>query len=183
MGKSSNFSTGQTNSYGIELCSDTSTSGGSYIDFTYPNGSSSFYAGRMLYANNTGYFAWNAKLTPAGSENIASPFQMILYNDGVLNVQTKLEVPAITLNGSDLAGLLSDKVNTTNPTFTQNLTIENTATTGTSNIYLNTNNSTKTARIYMDEAGLIKLDNDSVTALQVFPNGVLGTGKRVQKHF
>ena len=32
----------------------------------------------------------------------------------------------------------------------------------------------------MDETGLIKLDNNSVTALQVFPNGVLTTGRRIQ---
>ena len=38
MGKSSSFATGATDSYGIELCSDTAFSGGSYIDFTYPLG-------------------------------------------------------------------------------------------------------------------------------------------------
>ena len=67
----------------------------------------------------------------------------------------------------------------TNPAFTENLIVENTATTGTSNIYLKTNNSTKTARVYMGETGLIKLDNNLVNALQVLPNGVLATGRQV----
>jgi hypothetical protein len=50
MGKSSNFQTGATDSYGIELCSDTYVSGGSYIDFTFPYGSGgNQYAGRMFY--------------------------------------------------------------------------------------------------------------------------------------
>ena len=36
MGKSSNFVSGASESYGIEICSDSSVIGGSYIDFTYP---------------------------------------------------------------------------------------------------------------------------------------------------
>ena len=73
---------------------------------------------------------------------------------------------------------LNEKANKTNPSFTENLAVENTATTGASNIYFKTNNSTRTARIYMNETGMIKLDNNSVNALQVFPTGVLGTGRK-----
>ena len=57
MGKSSNFNTGATQSYGIEITSDTDSTGGSYIDFTYPYSSNlNYYAGRMFFENNNEFF-------------------------------------------------------------------------------------------------------------------------------
>jgi len=92
--------------------------------------------------------------------------------DGILN-NLSLVTSEDVKNVYDIFALKDDVP--TDATFTENLTVQNTATTGTSNIYLKTNNSTRTARLYMDETGLIKLDNNTVNALQVFPNGVLAT--------
>ena len=111
---------------------------------------------------------------------MAGPYQMTLSQQGILDVQNRISTPAISLNGVDLTTTLQTIASTTNPVFTETLTVEKTGATGTSNIYLKTNNSTRTARVYMDETGLIKLDNNSITGLQVYPNGVLGTDRRVQ---
>jgi hypothetical protein len=97
--------------------------------------------------------------------------------DGIFN-NLSLVTSEDVKNVYDIFALKDDVP--TDATFTENLTVQNTATTGSSNIYLKTNNSTKTARLYMDETGLIKLDNNTVNALQVFPNGVLATGRRIQ---
>ena len=122
MGKSSNFASPGTNSYGIELCSDTDTQGGSYIDFTYPFGSNpTYYAGRMFFENNSAYFGWNANYIPASSEALAQPFQMTLNRYGDLTVQSKINVPSISLNGLDLTTALQSKAELTNPSFIQNL--------------------------------------------------------------
>jgi hypothetical protein len=119
MGKTSNFLNPATDSYGIEICSDTSTSGGSYIDFTFPYGSTpNYYAGRMLFHNDQGYFAWNADWLPSGSEAITTPFQMQLDRFGTLIVQNSVSAPAITLNGTDLTTTLESKANLNSPTFT-----------------------------------------------------------------
>jgi len=69
-----------TDSYGIEICSDADTRGGSTIDFTYPFGRGSYYAGRMFYEHNSAYFGWNCNYTPATSEIITSPYQMQLID-------------------------------------------------------------------------------------------------------
>ena len=50
-------------SYGIELCSDALAT--STIDFTYPNGSSSYYAGRILFDNNQGVMYFYSNTTPS----------------------------------------------------------------------------------------------------------------------
>ena len=181
MGKSSNFSTDATESYGIEICSDTYTTGGSYIDFTYPYSLfPASYAGGMFFDNNNGYFAWNNNWSPSATEAIATPYQMQLDKDGNLTVQNKLTVPAISLDGRDSATILQTISSTTNPTFTESLTVQNLSPTGTSNIYLKTNNSTRTARLYMDETGSIKLDNNNDAALEVYPNGVLSNANKIQ---
>ena len=75
--------------------------------------------------------------------------------------------PNFTLDRSQLSGEVR-------------ITASNTATTGTSSYILKTNNGTQTSKLYMDQTGLVKFDNGSVTALEVYPNGVLTAGKRVQ---
>jgi hypothetical protein len=60
------------------------------------------------------------------------------------------------------------------------ITASNTATTGTSSYILKTNNGTQTSKLYMDQTGLVKFDNGSITALEVYSNGVLTAGKRAQ---
>ena len=83
MGKSSTFSTDPTDSCGNEICSDTYTTGGGYIDFTYPYVvNPAYYAGRMFFQNNYGYFAWNNNWMPFGFEGIASTHQMIVDRGG-----------------------------------------------------------------------------------------------------
>jgi hypothetical protein len=57
----------------------------------------------------------------------------------------------------------------------------NTATTGTSSYIFKTNNGTQTSKLYMDQTGLVEFDNGLITAFEVYSNGVLTAGKRVQK--
>ena len=86
MGKTNQAFSSSTDSYGIELCSDSSMNGGGTVDFTYPYLSGqSYYAGRMFFENYYGYFGWNANYIPSNNELISNP-QMTLSNDGILNV-------------------------------------------------------------------------------------------------
>jgi hypothetical protein len=106
MGKTNQAFNTSSESYGIELCSDTSTNGGGTIDFTYPYVSEeNYYAGRIFFENNYGYFGFNANYIPSFSEILKTP-QMTLSQDAILNVSGSVVSPNVsstsTIYGNNL---------------------------------------------------------------------------------
>ena len=106
------------NGYGITITSDQ----GGAIDFT-GYGSNNYYLGRLLYnmANNSMYFY--ARNTFPSTPIFDQVYQMKLNYLGELDIQTKLSVPSISLNGNNLQATLDTKANLDNPTFTSDITL------------------------------------------------------------
>lgn len=79
---------GTGRSYGIEICSQNLAA--STIDFTYPNGSNSYYAGRIAYDNNQGAMYFYANSAPSTSETLTDNWGMYLRPNGELWVKNQL---------------------------------------------------------------------------------------------